>query len=516
MSDFVRESTAGYHPYPPATTRHCYTIEPNEADCVYNPSQPNPYQEQTSGPPHAHAYWHAQAHDATQAECMVQEWHKPKHQSKAFTSDSDDSVRYKLPTCPPADSTNSYAEPNPGPHHTHTYPQANKTNPYTGPNPGPQHTHTYLRSTTYPEPFSGSYRTHTTRHAQAHNVHDYQMVPAQQKHRSRACPSACSSDSDDCEPQPSRRRARQRRQRAPRSDSRESVPKYNGKFEFANFRVQFECMAEDYDWTYEQMGKKLNRCLVDEARAVLGTLHAREATDYDALCRALDSLHTIPGGKALVQAQLQRILRPAGQSASAFGREIKRLGKKAYPRGNDEALIASYIRGLNDDDLRKYVQLKMPSTLDEAIEHACIYQTVEGECSTSVVRKPKLAAAAKTGTPVPAPWEERIDSVERKLAAAVKTETPVPAPAPWEERINALETKLDAVLKRFDAPRQTPLSQIECYACHQKGHYANNCPQRQGGRSGAHVVSNAPQELIHPMPNSPTTEFPEMLNSLNH
>ena len=131
-------------------------------------------------------------------------------------------------------------------------------------------------------------------------MHNDQMVPAQQKSRSRACPSAYSSDSDDCEPQHSRRRERQRRHRVPRSDSRESVPKYNGKFEFANFRVQFECMAEDYDWTYEQMGKKLNRCLVDEARAVLGTLHAREATDYDALCRALDSLHSTPGGKALV------------------------------------------------------------------------------------------------------------------------------------------------------------------------------------------------------------------------
>ena len=115
VPDFVRESTVGYRPYPPATTRHYYNIYPNAADCVYNPSyetQPNPCPEQTSGPQHAHAYRHAQAHDATQAECMVQEWQKPRHQFKAFTSDSDDTVQNKLPTYPQANPTNLYAEPN--------------------------------------------------------------------------------------------------------------------------------------------------------------------------------------------------------------------------------------------------------------------------------------------------------------------------------------------------------------------------------------------------------------------
>ena len=45
VPDFVRESTVGYRPYPPATTRHYYNIDPIAADCVYNPSyetQPNP------------------------------------------------------------------------------------------------------------------------------------------------------------------------------------------------------------------------------------------------------------------------------------------------------------------------------------------------------------------------------------------------------------------------------------------------------------------------------------------
>ena len=171
VPDFIRESTAAYHPYPPATTRHCYNTEPNEPDCVYDPpynpsyeTQPNPYPEQTSGPPHAHAYLHAQAHDATQAECMVQEWQKPKHQSKAFISDSDDTVQNKLPTYPQANPANLYTEPNSGSQHTHTYLQANPTNLYAEPNSGPQHTHTYLLvnpTKLYAEPNPDPHHTHT-------------------------------------------------------------------------------------------------------------------------------------------------------------------------------------------------------------------------------------------------------------------------------------------------------------------------------------------------------------------
>ena len=295
---------------------------------------------------------------------------------------------------------------------------------------------------------------------------------------------------------PRRRRVPSKRIGTDRSHSRESVPKYNGKFEFAHFLIQFECMAEDHRWSYAQKGKKLNRCLVDEGRSVLGTLSGSEATDFDSLCKALDSLHNIPGGKALVQAQLQRITRPTGQSASAFGREIKRLGKKAYPQGNEEALVASYIRGLNDDELRKYVQLQMPSTLNGAIEYASIFQTVEGEFGGGA-RKPKFAAPVRT-------------------PEATKPE--------WESRMSELEAKMDSVLQKLDKPLpRMPLAQVECFACHEKGHYANNCPHRTGGRPGVRVVGESPTEPSRPGPSGPPTEsggaaaaFPETRNSLNY
>lgn len=275
------------------------------------------------------------------------------------------------------------------------------------------------------------------------------------------------------------------RRKVNRSRSRESVPKYNGKFEFDNFRLQFECMADDHEWTYAQKGKKLNRCLVDEARNVLGTLCNKEVTDYNKLCAALDSLHSNPGGKALVQAQLQQILRPVTQNAQVFGREIKRLGKKAYPAGNEEALVASFIRGLNDEELRKHVQKQMPESLDAAIKEACIHQAVEGTPHSG--KKPQVVAQV--------------------------TET---AQSSIEPRIAELETKLDLLLKKMDTVNKrpkVPLAEVRCHRCKQLGHYADKCPQ--GG-----YKPDGPEYQRYPAARLVTEEelakYPELLNSLNH
>ncbi len=250
-------------------------------------------------------------------------------------------------------------------------------------------------------------------------------------------------------------------------------------------------MAEDHGWSYNKMGRKLNRCLVDEARAVLGTLNTDQASDYDALCKALTALHAVPGGKALVQAQLQRTTRPSGQSVSVFGREIKRLGKKAYPSGNDEALVAVFLRGLNDEDMQKHVLLRAPSSLDEAIEHACMFQAVQGEYGEgSAARKPKLTAVARP--------EDR-------------------ARAPWEVRMEALEKRLEQVLQLVRPSNSQPTTEdryfpnVECFRCRQYGHYANACPQQGSQGQGTRSVSVATGTAG----STAETQYPETRNSLN-
>ena len=75
------------------------------------------------------------------------------------------------------------------------------------------------------------------------------------------------------------------------------VPKYSGKANFIDFRSQFECIAEDYEWTYEEMGKQLSLCLTEEALSVLPTIKQSARRNYWTLCETLSSLHNVPGGE---------------------------------------------------------------------------------------------------------------------------------------------------------------------------------------------------------------------------
>ena len=123
-------------------------------------------------------------------------------------------------------------------------------------------------------------------------------------HRSsrRSCESSEGSGDDADARHVTFRKSARRRRSHYESDAR--APKYNGKFDFSDFKVQFECIAEDAGWNYSTRGKKLSRCLTDDARSVLGSLDVDVRRDYATLCGALLALHTTPGGEGVRQNEL--------------------------------------------------------------------------------------------------------------------------------------------------------------------------------------------------------------------
>ena len=164
--------------------------------------------------------------------------------------------------------------------------------------------------------------------------------------RSRQDLHSPSSDSETYD----RKRSTKSRRRVKRSTSQSeaNAPRYNGKFDFMNFKVQFECIAEDYGWRYAEKGKKLSRCLTDEARGVLSTLDSSVRHDYKTLCEALMGLHTTPGGDGLRRNELHQLCRTEGQCPNKFGRGVKGLAMRAYYAGDqpEAVMVQMFIEGL--------------------------------------------------------------------------------------------------------------------------------------------------------------------------
>ena len=232
-----------------------------------------------------------------------------------------------------------------------------------------------------------------------------------------------------------------------RSRSR-SPPKYNGKFDFLDFKVQFECIAEDNGWDYPTCGRKLSRCLTDSARSVLTSLDRHVRRDYTTLCAALESLHLTPGGEGLRRTELYQASRKEGQCPSAFARELQRLATKAYPQGDfpETALVQLFTKGLRSTACERHVNLQAPQTLDAAVRHACAFEAYSAEESSCKKPKPSTQAVAKIATA-----------------------------NPLQAQITQLSEKVEQLAQQLTKPQE---KRVVCYRCRETGHVANRCPNQ--------------------------------------
>ena len=266
-----------------------------------------------------------------------------------------------------------------------------------------------------------------------------------------------------------------------------SVPRYNGKSDFADFQCQFECFAEDYQWDRQKMGKMLSRCLTDDARAVLGTLQPEARRDYDSLCSALMALHSTPGGEAVKRNQLHQAKRKEGQAISAFAKELKSMANKAYPQEKlpDAALVQIFISGLNYPAMEAHVGMQCPLNLDEAIRHASNFEAYANK-GEGLARKPKAVNAAK----VSATSSEELGTFKNGVVQQLDV---------MKQQFEGVNQKLEQMFQLFTAKGAPTAGTVQCFSCKGYGHFASSCPLKQSQQMQQTPADSSPTgPYMHP------------------
>jgi hypothetical protein len=70
------------------------------------------------------------------------------------------------------------------------------------------------------------------------------------------------------------------------------------------------------------------------------------------------------------------------ETVANYGRDMKKLSRKAFPRVSsdqlDEIIIDAFCDGMRNEDMKRHVLFKHPMTMDRAISLAIEYESVEG------------------------------------------------------------------------------------------------------------------------------------------
>ena len=156
-----------------------------------------------------------------------------------------------------------------------------------------------------------------------------------------------------------------------RNEPRVNLPSYSGNTSWKSFIMQFQLLADRFDWGRRRQAEEIILCLRDEAQSFVAQLPVHIRQDIDALNREMDKRfgdHTLP---ETYRRNLQNVQKSYSETYQKYAARVEQTVRKAYPGINEslfnELCVEYMLNGIPDRNIAYDVLTKRPKSLDEAI-----------------------------------------------------------------------------------------------------------------------------------------------------
>ena len=238
---------------------------------------------------------------------------------------------------------------------------------------------------------------------------------------------------------------------------------FDGSNSWESFIIPFESLAKACGWNDSECLFRLTSSLRgDAAEYAFGQLPPEAASSFDALKCALETRFKERRPPTSYLAELEATTLQSSEDTSVYIASLRRLVIKAYPTADEVTretiVLRHFLRGLPDQNTAVAVGMSGPKTVDDARVALEIYSSLRDDAP-------------------------RFTSVRQVTASNDEVHS--------ESDINKLTKQLDTLFSEYSRSNEGDVSDVqldrasprrdkktvECYRCHEFGHYASECQE---------------------------------------